>query len=75
MARIDKNFIQSPSAISCILEINGTDYIKKKRFIYYGKCIELDSVTLIDYRLFFIKIINTIKIILMSGRLSHQGIQ
>ncbi|CAH1717768.1 unnamed protein product [Chironomus riparius] len=35
MARIDKNFIPSPSSINCILEINGTDYIKKKRFIYY----------------------------------------
>lgn len=36
MARVDKNFIPSPSTINCILEINGTDYIKKKQFIYYG---------------------------------------
>jgi hypothetical protein len=37
MARIDKYFIPSPSTINCILEINGTDYIKKKQFIYYGE--------------------------------------
>jgi hypothetical protein len=37
MARIDKSFIDSPSTINCILEINGTDYIKKRRFIYYGE--------------------------------------
>ncbi|KAG5684039.1 hypothetical protein PVAND_013292 [Polypedilum vanderplanki] len=34
MSRIDKN-IHSPSTIECTLSINGTDYIKKKRFIYY----------------------------------------
>lgn len=37
MARVDKNFIPSPSAINCILAINGTDYIKKKQFVYYSE--------------------------------------
>lgn len=37
IARVDRNFIPSPSIFNCILEINGTDYIKKKQFIYYGK--------------------------------------
>ena len=35
MARIDKNFIPSPSTITCVLEINGTSYKKKRHFIYY----------------------------------------
>ena len=35
MARIDKNFIPSPSTITCVLEINGTSYKKKRYFIYY----------------------------------------
>lgn len=36
MARIDKRLIASPSTIQCNLIINGTNYIKKKQFIYYG---------------------------------------
>lgn len=39
VARVDKNVIPSPSTINCILEINGTNYIKKRQFIYYGKCL------------------------------------
>lgn len=35
-ARVYKRLIASPSTIHCILEINGTNYIKKKQFIYYG---------------------------------------
>lgn len=36
MARVDRALIYSPSTVDCILQINGTNYIKRKQFIYYG---------------------------------------
>jgi hypothetical protein len=48
MARIDKRFIPSPSTITCVLEINGTNYKKKKHFIYYESEGQRDSVIRLD---------------------------
>ncbi|CRL03211.1 CLUMA_CG016564, isoform A [Clunio marinus] len=37
----NNQIIPSPSTIECVLKINGTEYIKKKQFIYYDKqCME-----------------------------------
>jgi hypothetical protein len=48
MARIDKSFIPSPSTITCVLEINGTNYKKKKHFVYYESEGQKDSVIRVD---------------------------
>lgn len=35
MTKIDKRFMSSPSTITCVLKVNGSNYIKKKQFIFY----------------------------------------
>lgn len=37
LGKISKYFLEAPSAVSCILKINGTTYIKRKQSIFYGK--------------------------------------